>query len=40
MVLEVERCAAGRAAAVLVPHAGGGVHDPQDICDAILGAAK
>lgn len=40
MVLEVERCAAGRAATVLVPHAGGGVHDPQDICDAILGAAK
>jgi 2-oxoglutarate ferredoxin oxidoreductase subunit alpha len=40
MVLEVERCAAGRAAAVLVPHAGGGVHDPQNICDAILGAAK
>jgi len=40
MVLEVERCAAGRAAAVLVPHAGGGVHDPKDICDAILGATK
>jgi 2-oxoglutarate ferredoxin oxidoreductase subunit alpha len=40
MVLEVERCAAGKAAAVLVPHAGGGVHDPQDICDAIMGAAK
>ncbi len=40
MVLEVERCAAGRAAAVLVPHGGGGVHDPSDICDAILGAAK
>lgn len=40
MVLEVERCTAGRAATVLVPHAGGGVHDPQDICDAILGAAK
>jgi 2-oxoglutarate ferredoxin oxidoreductase subunit alpha len=39
-VLEVERCAAGRAAAVLVPHAGGGVHDPETITNAILGAAK
>ena len=40
MVLEVERCAGGKAAAVLVPHAGGGVHDPEDICEAIVGAAK
>jgi 2-oxoglutarate ferredoxin oxidoreductase subunit alpha len=40
LVLEVERCAAGQAKAVCVPHAGGGVHDPQVICDAILGAAK
>jgi 2-oxoglutarate ferredoxin oxidoreductase subunit alpha len=40
MVLEVERCCAGNAKAVSVPHAGGGVHNPQDICDAILGAAK
>ena len=40
MVLEVERCAAGRASAVLVPHAGGGVHDPQVIADAIVRAAK
>jgi len=40
IVLEVERCAAGQAAAVSVPHAGGGVHDPMDICNAILGAAK
>jgi len=40
MVLEVERCAAGRAAAVSVPHAGGGVHDPNEICDAILRAVK
>ena len=40
MVLEVERCAAGRAATVLVPHAGGGVHNPDDICDAIVEAAK
>jgi 2-oxoglutarate ferredoxin oxidoreductase subunit alpha len=40
IVLEVERCAAGQAAAVLVPHGGGGVHDPEDIAKAILGAAK
>ncbi len=40
MVLEVERCAAGRAAAILVPHGGGGVHDPEDICNAIVGAVK
>ncbi len=40
MVLEVERCAAGKAAAILVPHAGGGVHDPEVICEAIVRAAK
>jgi 2-oxoglutarate ferredoxin oxidoreductase subunit alpha len=40
IVLEVERCAGGRATAVCVPHAGGGVHDPDDICNAILGAVK
>jgi 2-oxoglutarate ferredoxin oxidoreductase subunit alpha len=40
IVLEVERCAGDRAKAVLVPHLGGGVHDPDAICDAIVGAAK
>ena len=40
MVLEVERVAAGRAAAVPVPHAGGGVHDPEVICRAIVEAAR
>jgi 2-oxoglutarate ferredoxin oxidoreductase subunit alpha len=40
MVLEVERCAGGQAPAVLVPHGGGGVHDPQSIFDAIVGAAQ
>ena len=40
MVLEVERCAAGKAAAVPVPHAGGSVHDPGDICEAIVRAAR
>ena len=40
MVLEVERCAAGKAAAICVTHGGGSVHDPNDISEAILGAAK
>jgi len=40
VVLEVERCAGGKSAAICVPHGGGGVHDPEDIRDAILGAAK
>ena len=40
MVLEVERCAAGNCNTVLVPHMGGGVHNPSDICDAIVEAAK
>jgi len=40
MVLEVERCAGGKAPAVLVPHGGGGVHDPQVICQAIVEAAR
>jgi len=40
MSLEVERVAAGRAAVVHVPHAGGGVHNPDDICEAIVRAAR
>jgi 2-oxoglutarate ferredoxin oxidoreductase subunit alpha len=40
IVLEVERCAAGQATATCVPHGGGGVHDPEDICQAIVRAAK
>ncbi len=40
MVLEVERCAGGRAVAIGVPHAGGGVHDPEAICRTILEAAR
>ncbi|MFH1532305.1 MAG: 2-oxoacid:acceptor oxidoreductase subunit alpha [Pseudomonadota bacterium] len=40
MVLEVERCAGGQAKTVLVPHGGGGVHDPKEIADAILEAAR
>jgi 2-oxoglutarate ferredoxin oxidoreductase subunit alpha len=38
--LEVERCAAGRAETILVPHAGGWVHDDEDIYQAIRGGAK
>jgi 2-oxoglutarate ferredoxin oxidoreductase subunit alpha len=38
LVLEVERCAGGKAAAIPVPHPGGGVHDPSAICEAIMGA--
>jgi len=40
IALEVERCSAGNAATRLVSHMGGGVHNPQDIVDAILEAAK
>jgi 2-oxoglutarate ferredoxin oxidoreductase subunit alpha len=35
IVHEVERCAAGMAPVKLVPHAGGTVHNPKDIYDAI-----
>jgi 2-oxoglutarate/2-oxoacid ferredoxin oxidoreductase subunit alpha len=40
MVLEVERCVAGRADVISVPHSGGTVHDPASIVEAILRAAK
>ncbi len=40
IVLEVERCAAGQTKAVLVPHMGGGVHNPIDIQKAIEEVAK
>ena len=40
MVLEVERCVSGKCPVVGVPHAGGGVHDPEVICDAIVRAAR
>ena len=38
--LEVERCSAGRAPVTLVPHMGGGVHDPAVIQAAIEEAAR
>ena len=40
IVLEVERFAAGKANVVSVPHAGGAVHDPEIIADAIQEAIK
>jgi len=40
IVLEVERCAAGQAEAILVPHGGGWVHDPMDILKAIKEAVR
>ncbi len=39
-VLEVERCAAGQAKTYHVPHAGGWVHDPEDIYKVIEEAVK
>ncbi|MDY6892398.1 MAG: 2-oxoacid:acceptor oxidoreductase subunit alpha [Chloroflexota bacterium] len=35
VVLEVERCAAGNAQTLLVPHMGGGVHQPETILKAV-----
>jgi 2-oxoglutarate ferredoxin oxidoreductase subunit alpha len=40
MVYEVERCAAGQAKTILVPNAGGEVHDPQQILAAIEEAMR
>jgi 2-oxoglutarate/2-oxoacid ferredoxin oxidoreductase subunit alpha len=40
MVLEVERAAAGRARVISVPHAGGTVHEPQEIVDKIMEASR
>lgn len=40
VVLEVERCASGKCSTVSVTHAGGGVHDPEDVFKAIKEAAK
>jgi len=40
MVREVERCVAGKARTIAVPHAGGSVHRPDDIFKAIVEAAR
>jgi 2-oxoglutarate ferredoxin oxidoreductase subunit alpha len=39
IALEVERCTGGRAETILVPHAGGGLHDPDQVLKAIQEAA-
>ena len=36
IALEVERCARGEAEVVRVSHAGGGVHQPEAIYDAVV----
>jgi 2-oxoglutarate ferredoxin oxidoreductase subunit alpha len=35
IALEVERCAGGQAQTILVPHAGGGLHHPDQVLEAI-----
>ena len=40
VVLEVQRCAGRQCKVLPVSHAGGAVHDPQNITDAILEAAR
>jgi 2-oxoglutarate ferredoxin oxidoreductase subunit alpha len=35
IALEVERCAAGQSQTILVPHAGGGLHHPDRVLEAI-----
>jgi 2-oxoglutarate/2-oxoacid ferredoxin oxidoreductase subunit alpha len=40
MVREVERAAGGRARTLALTHAGGGVHDPRQIVEAIVEAAQ
>jgi 2-oxoglutarate ferredoxin oxidoreductase subunit alpha len=40
MVREVERAAAGKAKTFLIPHAGGGVHNPDEILNAIVEASR
>jgi 2-oxoglutarate ferredoxin oxidoreductase subunit alpha len=40
MVLELERCAGGKCAVKLLPHAGGSIHSPRTILAAISAAVK
>ncbi|MBI2956756.1 MAG: 2-oxoacid:acceptor oxidoreductase subunit alpha [Acidobacteria bacterium] len=40
IALEVERCSAGNAPTVLVPHGGGAVHHPEEILEVILAQAR
>lgn len=36
MVREVERCAVDRCGVLAVPRAGGEIHDPEEIVDAVI----
>ncbi|MFB0534746.1 MAG: 2-oxoacid:acceptor oxidoreductase subunit alpha [Anaerolineae bacterium] len=40
IALEVERCAAGQAEVILVPHPGGDIHEPGEVLEAIREAAR
>jgi 2-oxoglutarate ferredoxin oxidoreductase subunit alpha len=40
IALEVERCAAGQAEVILVRHAGGDIHDPGKVLEAIRRAVQ
>jgi 2-oxoglutarate ferredoxin oxidoreductase subunit alpha len=40
MVREVERCAVDACRVALVPHAGGGLHDPEEILEAVVRTAE
>jgi 2-oxoglutarate ferredoxin oxidoreductase subunit alpha len=40
IALEVERCAGGQAHTILVPHAGGDIHEPRMVLEAIRRAAQ
>jgi 2-oxoglutarate ferredoxin oxidoreductase subunit alpha len=40
MVREVERAANGKAVTFAVPHAGGGVHNPDEILNVIVEASR
>jgi 2-oxoglutarate ferredoxin oxidoreductase subunit alpha len=40
MVREVERCAPDKCQVALVPHAGGSLHHPEDILEAIVKVAE
>jgi 2-oxoglutarate ferredoxin oxidoreductase subunit alpha len=40
IVLEVERCAAGQAEVILVPHPGGDIHEPERVLEAIREVAR
>ncbi len=40
IALEVERCAAGQAEVILVPHAGGDIHEPGKVLEAVRRAVQ